>query len=123
MPKRVLDVGQCNPDHASLSRFLTSHFDVEVDRAHKLDDTLSKLRTQNYDLVMINRKLDIDHSEGMEILRTIKSDDVLKTTPVVLISNFPDAQDAAVKEGAMPGFGKAELGSPKTKERVTAILG
>jgi CheY-like chemotaxis protein len=123
VPKRVLNVGHCNPDHASLSRFLTSHFEVEVDRAHHLDDTLSKLRDQKYDLVMINRKLDVDHSEGMEILRTIKSDDDLKTTPVVLISNYADAQDAAVAAGAEPGFGKAELGSPKTKERVTAILG
>lgn len=123
MPKRVLDVGQCNPDHASLSRFLASHFDVEVDRAHKLDDALSKLRAQNYHLIMINRKLDCDHSDGMEILKTIKSDAALKEIPVVLISNYADAQEAAVAAGAAPGFGKAELGSPATKEKVTAILG
>jgi CheY-like chemotaxis protein len=123
VPKRVLDVGQCGPDHASLSRFLTSHFDVDVDRAHHLDDTLSKLRDQSYDLVMINRKLDIDHSEGMDILKTIKSDPKLKHTPVVLISNYADAQEAAIAAGAEPGFGKAELRSSKSKERVTAILG
>lgn len=123
MPKRVLNVGQCSPDHASISRFLTSHFDVEVDRAHKLDDTLSKLRDQAYDLVMINRKLDADYSDGMEVLKTIKSDDDLKSTPVVLISNYPDAQEAAVAAGAARGFGKAELGSPTAKERVMPILG
>lgn len=123
MPKRVLDIGQCSPDHASISRFLTSHFDVEVDRAHELDDALAKLRNQSYDLVMINRKLDADYSDGMEVLRTIKSDDHLKTTPVMLISNFAEAQEAAVAAGATPGFGKAELGSPASKEKVTAILG
>ena len=123
MPKRVLDVGQCNPDHMSLSRFLTSHFDVKVDRAHRLDDTLSKLRDQSYDLVLINRKLDADHSEGIDVLKTIKSDEDLKTTPVLLVSNYPDAQAAAIAAGAEPGFGKAELGSPTTVERVTTILG
>ena len=123
MLKRVLDVGQCNPDHASISHFLASHFEVEIDRAHHLDDTISKLRGQSYDLVLINRKLDVDHSDGIEILKYIKSDDILKETPVILISNYADAQESAVAEGALLGFGKAELGSPATKAKVMSILG
>jgi hypothetical protein len=30
MPKRVLDVGNCYPDFAAIQRFLTRHFDCEV---------------------------------------------------------------------------------------------
>lgn len=123
MSKRVLDVGQCNPDHSSLMRFLTSHFDVEVDRTHEMQDTLEKLRNSSYDLVMINRKLDRDYSDGMEILKTIKADDSLKDIPVVLISNYEDAQERAVAAGAAPGFGKSQLNDPATVEKVSAILG
>jgi CheY-like chemotaxis protein len=121
--KRVLDVGQCNPDHSSLSHFLTSNFDVQVDRSHEMDDTLQKLQSNHYDMVMINRKLDRDYSDGMEILRKIKADDATKEIPIVLISNYDDAQEAAIKAGAAPGFGKAQLGDAATLEKVTAILG
>jgi len=121
--KRVLDVGQCNPDHSSLTSFLNSHFDVEVDRSHQMDDTLDKLRTQSYDMVMINRKLDADYTDGMAILETMKADEALKSIPVVLISNYADAQEAAVAAGAAPGFGKAELHDPATLEKVSKILG
>ena len=30
MKKRVLNIGQCGPDTASLTHFLTAHFDVEI---------------------------------------------------------------------------------------------
>ncbi len=123
MTKRVLDVGQCNPDHASLSSFLNSHFDVQVDRSHQLNDTLDKLRNHSYDMVMINRKLDADYSDGMAILETMKADSDLQSIPVMLISNYADAQEAAVAAGAAPGFGKAELHDPSTVEKVSAILG
>ena len=122
MPKRVLDVGQCNPDHSSLTHFLNTHFDVEIDRSHVLDDTLSKLRDSEYDLVMINRKLDRDYSDGMLILEAIKTDDSLKHLPVILISNYEDAQQAAIAAGAEPGFGKAQLDRPESVERVRAVL-
>ena len=123
MPKRILDVGQCNPDHASLTQFLQSHFDVEIDRSHQLDDSLEKLRDTAYDLVLINRKLDRDYTDGMAILERIKSDDSLKSIPVMIISNYDDAQEAAIASGAEPGFGKAELSENRTVEKVRAVLG
>lgn len=121
--KRVLDVGNCDPDHAAISGFLTQHFDVQVDRAKLPADTLEKLRAQPYDLVVINRKLDEDYSDGVEILRQIKADDALKATPVMLITNYEEHQDAAVAEGALRGFGKLEYAKPETVEKVRAVLG
>lgn len=123
MSKRVLDVGQCNPDHASLTRFLTGHFDVEIERTALADETLERLRNEAFDLVLINRKLDADYSDGMEILRSIKQDEKLKSLPVILVSNYADAQAAAIAAGAEPGFGKAELSDPATVEKVAAVLG
>ena len=31
--QRVLDVGNCVPDHSTLTRYLTKHFDCDVDQA------------------------------------------------------------------------------------------
>ena len=60
----VLDVGNCVPDHASIKRMLLANFDVEVLQTHQVQDTLALLRKQPVDLVLINRKLDCDYSDG-----------------------------------------------------------
>jgi hypothetical protein len=36
----------------------------------------------------------------------------------MLVSNFADAQAAAVAAGALEGFGKSEIGSAKMKQRL-----
>lgn len=123
MPKRVLDVGQCNPDHSSISRMLNEHFDVEIVRAHVESDALAAMNGSHFDLVLINRKLDQDYSDGLNIVRSIRSDENLSKTPVMLVSNYPEAHEAAVRAGALHGFGKAELGSPEVIERLRTVLG
>ena len=123
MARRVLDVGQCNPDHATISRLLNEHFDVEIVRAHGESDTLAELKSGDFDLVLINRKLDRDYSDGISILETIKSDSTMSHVAVMLVSNFPEAQESAVAAGAVYGFGKAELSNPDVVERLAAILG
>jgi CheY-like chemotaxis protein len=123
MSKRVLDVGNCGPDFGSMSRFLTKNFDVTVDQAHGAEDTLEELRSGDYALVLINRKLDQDYSDGTEILKAIKADAELAATPVMIITNHAEHQDAAVALGAERGFGKLEYGNPETLERLKPFLG
>jgi CheY-like chemotaxis protein len=120
--KRVLNVGQCVPDHASISRMLVKHFQVEIDQGHQAHDTLARLRQASYDLVLINRKLDADYTDGLEIIRTMKSDESLRHIPVMLVSNYPEHQERAVAEGAEPGFGKMQLGDPETIARIEKFL-
>ncbi len=122
MAKQVLNVGQCGPDHASISRFLQEHFQVEIARAALPDDAMTRLRERRADLVLINRKLDADYSDGMEILRAIKSDAALRDVPVMIVSNYADAQQAAVEAGAEYGFGKSELGGAQVVERLSKYL-
>jgi CheY-like chemotaxis protein len=110
-PKTVLDVGNCGPDHSAISAMLRKHFDVEI------------LERQPVDLILINRKLDIDYSDGMEILRQIKRSEALQHIPVMLITNYAEHQQQAVAQGALRGFGKLELSSPETIERLGLILG
>jgi CheY-like chemotaxis protein len=123
MPKQVLDVGQCAPDHAAIRRLLERNFDANVVRTHELTDTLEALRKQSFDLVLINRKLDIDYSDGMTILEAIKDDPQLAKTPVMIVTNYSEHQQAAVAAGGEYGFGKNALNSPETLDRLQRILG
>lgn len=121
--KTVLSIGQCRPDNAAINHFLTSNFDVDVLATDLADDSLMALQKNSVDLILINRKLDADYSEGMEIMNLIKSNPQTEPIPVMLVSNFPESQEQAVEAGAIYGFGKAELSSPETIERIRDALG
>jgi two-component system chemotaxis response regulator CheY len=123
MTKRVLDVGQCQPDHGAIRRLVQGEFGAEVVQADKLDDALAQLRAGRFDLVLINRKLDVDYSDGIEILHAIKADAELASTPVMLVSNHAEHQRAAIAAGAEPGFGKAELNHAETRDKLGRFLG
>lgn len=123
MPKRVLDVGQCNPDHSTITSYLKKHFDCEVIRTHGPDDTLEELKSRPFDLVLINRKLDADYSDGLDVIRMIKADPAISSVPVMLVTNYPEHQAAAIAEGAILGFGKLEYQKPETREKLAAVLG
>ena len=122
MTKRVLDVGQCAADHWVISRLIRDHFDAEVVQAHGMDDTLEKLKGEQFDLVLINRKLDADYRDGVEIIRRMKETPELTDVPVMLVSNYPEHQRMAVEAGAMAGFGKAQFNDPPTLEKLGNVL-
>lgn len=122
MTKRVLDVGNCGPDYAAIRHFLTSQFDCELVQAHGLADALDEMRNQEFALVLVNRKLDRDYSDGIEIVKAIQANEELKPTPIMLVTNYPEHQDAAVAIGAERGFGKLEL-NQETAKRLAKLLG
>ena len=122
MPKRVLDVGNCVPDHAAIRALVTGTFSAEVVQAHGPEDALEALRKQPIDLVLINRKLDRDYTDGIDILRQIKSDPAIANVPVMLITNYADHQQSAVEAGAEYGFGKLELHTPETHAKLARFL-
>ncbi len=120
--KRILDVGNCVPDHAAITQFFTKHIECVVERAHHVDDAMEKLKAQPFHLVVVNRKLDVDYSDGIEVIRKIKSTTETAEVPVMLITNYEEHQDAAIEAGAVRGFGKLEYDHPETLERVQAAL-
>jgi two-component system chemotaxis response regulator CheY len=120
--KRVLDVGQCTPDHWSIKHLIEGELGAEIVQAHLQNEAPELLRAGKFDLVLVNRKFDADYSDGLELIRAIKADAALATVPVMLVSNYPEYQAEAVAAGALPGFGKAELRQPATKEKLSAIL-
>ena len=120
--KRVLSVGQCAADHSAISHLVEKHFDAEVGGVDSIPEAIGKLRDDEFSLVLVNRILDGGVSPGLEFIRQIKSDESLQQIPVMLVSNYDDAQDEARQIGAEPGFGKASLGQPQMLARVKAFL-
>jgi CheY-like chemotaxis protein len=120
---KVLSIGQCRPDSAAIQHYLQSTFGSEVITADTADAALRLLQDQRFDLVLINRILDADYSSGMDILKSIRLNEAWDTLPVMLVSNYPEWQQAAIAAGALPGFGKAELNRAETREKLSAVLG
>ncbi|MBM4003361.1 MAG: response regulator [Planctomycetes bacterium] len=123
MPRaRLIDAGNCDLDHGNLCRVLAEHFQVDVRRAHSQDQALGLLREQGADLLVVNRVFDADGSDAMQLIQTIKSDPNLAAVPVMLVTNFPEHQQRAVAAGAVPGYGKRELGSQEMLARLRPFL-
>ena len=121
--KRLLDVGNCGPDHGALCDVVERICAVEVIQAHGLDDAWQQLTTGSFDLVTVNRLMDRDGSSGLEIIQRIKQDESLRDTPVMLVSNYEDAQDQAVQLGAERGYGKSQLHTEQTSQLLGRFLG
>ena len=122
MNKRVLDVGQCDMDHASMRSLIEENFDAQLVRVHFADQALDMLRRSTFDLVLINRLLDRDQTEGMLLLRQIKENPGLASVPVMLVTNYLEHQDLAVAAGASRGFGKSALGTLETRQTLAPYL-
>ncbi len=122
MTKTILDVGNCGPDHSAIRRLFEGSFQAEVLQAHNAQDTFQMLRSRSIDLVLVNRKLDEDYSDGIEIIKAIKADSELSSVPVMLITNYEEHQEQAMSIGALRGFGKLSMKAPETLKLIESAL-
>jgi two-component system chemotaxis response regulator CheY len=120
--KRVLSVGQCLADNGSITRLLRTTFAAEVVPLDTSREALQRLRDERFDLVLVNRVFDANGEAGLDLIRTVKADEALRDVPVMLVSNYPEAQEEAVAAGAIPGFGKAALHRPDTADLLRRYL-
>lgn len=123
MTKTVVDCGNCGPDFSAIRQMLKGSFDVKVMQTHGAEDTLEALKKLPVDLVTVNRKLDRDYTDGLEVIRAIKADPEVASVPVMLVTNYDEHQQTAVEAGALYGFGKLSLNDSETHERLKAVLG
>jgi CheY-like chemotaxis protein len=110
-------------DHGAIRSLLEGTFGATVVQAHNASQTASLLAQEPFDLVLVNREFDEDGTEGIEVIRAIKTDPQTAAVPVMLITNYPEHQEAAVSAGAEHGFGKKALRDPQTHERLRKHLG
>ena len=122
MLKRVAMVGQCGPDASYLrlavSRAVKDSQIVAADEQEELEQVLK----DGVDLLLINRQLDwgFPVSDGIALIQLIREKH--PHLKLMLISNYPEAQQTAVDAGALPGFGKREIGSPRVTELLQSAL-
>jgi two-component system chemotaxis response regulator CheY len=117
----VLSIGQCRPDQAGIAFYLQNSFGASTQAAATEVEAFQLLEQGKYELILVNRVLDLDGSDGLALIERILASDH-GDTPVMLVSNYPDWQEKAISSGAVPGFGKAELNSAETKQRLQRIL-
>jgi ABC-type amino acid transport substrate-binding protein len=119
MPKKVLFVGHCGPDSSYLRLAVKSaQKDVTIVMADDQKELRAALDAGQIDLILFNRELGYGFDErlGVDVIQYLRPN--YPGLKMMLVSNYADAQTAAIAAGALPGFGKRELGS----QRVLTLL-
>lgn len=117
---RVILVGHCLPDRFLLSRAVRKASETaQIDHANT-DDALERSIAKGPALLLVNRALDgrFGAPDGLGLITAYAG-----RAACMLVSNFPEAQRAAEAAGALPGFGKRELGRAETAALLREALG
>jgi hypothetical protein len=122
MSKKIVLVGHCGPDSSFLRITVGKAYPGAKVVSADDDATLGKHLGDGVDLLLLNRQLDygFHEDEGVALLKRLRA--IYPNLKAMLVSNYPDAQAAAVAEGALPGFGKRELTQPKVAAMIREAL-
>ncbi len=118
---KVLIAGNCNFDNSLIRRTFHSFPNVELKFCDSAVEVLDALGETEFKLVLINRVFDRTDEKGIELIQKIKTE-ISQPPSLMLISNFEEAQAAAVASGALPGFGKSALGSDAVRQQLADVL-
>jgi len=124
MAKKVLLVGHCGADAAYLKLAIKKAAGNDVDIRNADDSkSLESALGAGADLVLFNRELGYGFAtdEGVEAIRALRP--LHPNTKMMLVTNYPEYQQAAIAAGATPGFGKRELGSGRVTDLLREALG
>jgi hypothetical protein len=122
MSKKVVLVGHCGPDSSYLKMTVAAaDRGISVIAADDLESLYALLK-QGPDLLLFNRELGygFDDAMGVDLIRLLRP--AHRNVKMMLVSNYPEAQAAAVAAGALPGFGKRELGSTRVAQLLRETL-
>ncbi len=119
MPNRILSIGNCSYDHGNISAALQKNFAVEIHTADTAEEAAKALGEAHFDLILINRIFDTNGDSGIDLITKLKP---TTKAPMMLISNMPEYQQEAIAAGAVPGFGKTQVGKPAMIEAVREYL-
>jgi CheY-like chemotaxis protein len=96
---------------------------VQIQIVEDSQELNQALATKQVDLILFNRQLDygFDSDQGVDVIRSLRLSH--PNAKMMLVSNYPEAQQEALAAGALPGFGKRELGSARVTELLRNALG
>ncbi len=120
--KRIALVGHCGPDSSYLRMAVSNA--VKGAKITMVDDDehLNRVVQEGVDLLLLNRVLEFGFTVdmGVDLIRRFRQNH--PALKMMLVSNYADAQKDAVDAGALPGFGKREIGTPKVTEMLKGAL-
>lgn len=120
---KVLLVGHCMADRFSLTRAVERALPgAETDGVNS--DSALEAAIDDAALLLVNRALDgrFGARDGVELIRSLAARNGARPA-ALLVSNYADAQAAALEAGGAPGFGKNDLRSEETHRRIRAAAG
>jgi len=121
--KLIALVGHCGVDGPRIQKELELVFRDEVKVARVNDEpSVEQAVAQGASVLLFNREMvgDWDDPSGIELIRRLHEQ--FPDRKMMLVSDYEEAQAEAAEAGAVPGFGKAELGSPVVEERIRAAM-
>ena len=121
----VISVGQCGYDNSRIRTLIRSiDSTVEIKETDSHQETMEVLASLGEAaLVLVNRVFDMDGASGMDLISQLKSkESEFAAIPVMLVSNYEKSQAEAIANGAIPGFGKSELQSVETRQKIESVL-
>ncbi len=122
MPKRILIV----EDDISLYNMYAAELTLKGYEVSNVPDgslAFDGIKTRKPDLVLLD--LMLPKKNGLDILQEVKSDDVLKSTRVVMLTNFGNDENIskALELGAEDYIMKYNIVPSELSEKVSSILG
>src|SRR4051794_17270579 len=111
--KKIALVRHCGVDGPRLQQELESIFRNQVQVARVNDEpSVQRAVKQGATVLLFNREMvgDFDDPSGIDLLRRLHEQ--FPDRKMMLVSDHEEAQEEAEEAGAIPGFGKSELGTP-----------
>ena len=121
--KKIALVGHCGPDSSYLRMTVMKAAGTGAQIVMADDDSeLKNALEQGVELILFNRELGYGFQDkmGVDAIKRLRT--THPNVKAMLVSNYADAQAAAVANGALPGFGKREIGSARVIEVIRAAL-
>jgi hypothetical protein len=119
---RIALVGHCGVDGPRIEAAILSVCDTADIASIHNPDALARVVDDGVELLLFNRELGYGFGDegGVDVMTELRRDN--PTLKMMLISDRPDAQAAAKKVGALPGFGKADLGTSRVEKALRNAL-
>ena len=118
---RILDIGQCGFDGPAIRQVLRERLGADVTDAATAAAADRLLGESGFDLILVNRVFASDRDSGLDWIERYKTGG--GETPVMLVSDLADAQQTAVRSGAVRGFGKSRLRADETLDSIRDAVG
>lgn len=117
-PTTFVLVGHCSPDSGMLRSLISSVVNgASIERVNELAGLEPHAHPRA--IWLVNRVLDgsFGEEDGLSLIKRHAGGPVL-----LLVSNFADAQEEAIRRGAVRGFGKRAMYAEATKATIAAAV-